>query len=334
MVTQREVAKRARVSVATVSRLINEKVYVSPRVRDRIQRAIRDLGYKPNLVARSLKLSKTKTLGLIFPDIENAFFISLIKKAEEVAHDNHYSVILCNTENKPEKEKMYIDVLTGRLIDGYIIIPSISNNPDAYQALRDKKVVFVDRISGLDGEICIKLDNIGAVMTAVDYLVELGHRRIGIINVPLQITPGAERFEGYKLGLKKHGIPFDDDLVRFAGFLPETGYSKTNELLSLKHRPTALLPMGGPTTIGALKAIRELGLVIPSDVSVIGIDDFTCAELLNPPLTIIAQPAYEFGTLAINMLLHIMRGKSVSQRLVELEPRLVLRESCGKPFGS
>jgi DNA-binding LacI/PurR family transcriptional regulator len=330
MATQRDVAKKARVSIATVSRSINSKGYVSPGVRDRINRAILDLGYKPNLVARSLKLKKTRTIGLIFPDIENPFFISLVKKAEEVAHRNNYSVILCNTENKAEKEKMYIDVLLGRIIDGFIIIPSLSTNPQMYAALKKEKAVFVDRTSGMKEEICITLDNVDGVMLAVDHLAGLGHRRIGVVNVPLDITTGLDRYEGYKKGLATHGVALDMEIVRFADFTPEAACAKTIEILKGQRPPTALLPMSGPTTIGSLRAVRELRLKVPDDISIVGFDEFTYAELLNPPLTTISQPAYDFGSIATETLLKLVRGKRVKTGRIELKPRLIVRESCGK----
>lgn len=330
MATQRDVAKKAGVSIATVSRAINDKGYVSPEVRKRISRAIFALGYKPNLVARSLKLKKTRTIGLIFPDIENPFFISLIRKAEEVAHRNGYSVILCNTENKTEKERIYIDVLLGRLIDGFIIIPSSSTNSRMYDALKKEKVVFVDRTSGVEDEICITLDNVGGVMLAVDHLVGLGHRRIGIVNVPLDITTGADRFEGYKKGLAAHGLALDPSIVGFADFTPEAARAQTAAMFRNERRPTAVLPMSGPTTIGVLTAVKESRLKIPEDVSVIGFDEFAHAPLLDPPLTTISQPAYEFGTTAMETLLKLVRGQRVRRGRIELKPTLILRESCGK----
>ncbi len=328
MATQRDVAKRSQVSVATVSRYINKVGYISPEIKKKIQKAIDELNYRPNLVARSLKLSSSKTFGFIFPDIENQFFIKLIKKAEETAINYGYNVILCNTENDTEKGKMYVEVLKGKLVDGYLIIPSTSEDPASFDILKSERVIYVDRFSGLENEVCIKLDNIIGVKMALEYLIRLGHQRIGVINVPLDITTGLERFQGYKLTLAKHQIPLERKLIKYADYSIESGYERTKELLALADRPSALFPMSGPTTIGALKAIKEKGLMIPDDISIVGFDEFDSAELLHPPLTTVIQPAYEFGARAINALIKIINNEKLGFRILELKPVLMIRESC------
>jgi len=329
MPTQKDVAKRADISVATVSRYINEKGYISPAVKERIRSAIEDLQYKPNLVARSLKMRSSNIIGLIFPDIENPFFISLIKKAEEVAQKNGYNVILCNTKNNPGKEAEYLEVLKGKQVDGYILIPSITTGSDIWKALRNEKVVFLDRAIDEGGEcITVKLDNRKGVKIAIDCLAGLGHRRIGTITVPINITTGFERLEGYRTALSANNLRYDAALVRTADYTAENAYLHTQDLLAQSDRPTALLPMSGPTTVGALKAIKDAGLQIPRDISVIGFDEFEYAKLLNPPLSTIAQPAYEFGEKGIELLLRLLRGEEVSPTTVILDPIFMERDSC------
>ena len=330
MVTQREVAKQARVSVATVSRYINKKGYISPEIQNRILEAIEQLHYKPNLIARSLKLRSTKTLGHIFPDIENEFFIRLIRMAEDIAHKHGYTVILCNTENKVEKEKIYIDVLKGKLVDGYIIIPAVSQEGNQYEILSNENVVYVDRFANVDKEICIKLDNKKGVRLGLEYLIGLGHRRIGIVNVPQNVTTGYDRYEGYRETLLERGIEFDETLVAFADYSVEGSLQETVGLLQSVRPPTAIFPMSGPTTAGALLAIKQLGLKIPQDISIIGFDELEYAELLNPPLTVIVQPAYEFGRIATETLLKIINKKRIGPKLIELEPTLKIRGSCAR----
>jgi LacI family transcriptional regulator len=328
LITQREVAKQAHVSVATVSRYINKKGYISPEIKKRILEAIEQLNYKPNLIARSLKIRSTNTLGFIFPDIENEFFIGLIKMAEEIAHKHGYTVILCNTENKVEKEKMYIEVLKGKLVDGYIIIPATSLEGGHYRLLRSENVVYVDRFAQVDNEVCIKLDNKKGVRLGLEYLTELGHRRIGIVNVPQNVTTGHERYEGYREFLVERGIVVDEELVAFTDYSTEGSQQETLSLLQSDEPPTALFTMSGPTTAGALLAIKQLGLNIPRDVSIIGFDELEYAELLNPPLTVIVQPAYEFGRIATETLLKIINKKRIGPRVLELEPALKIRGSC------
>lgn len=328
MVTQREVAKEADVSTATVSRYINKTGYISPDVKKRINKAIKKLGYKPNLIARSLKIRSTRTIGLIFPAIENNFFISVVKSAEEIARKHNYNIILCNTENASEKEQADMEVLKGKLVDGYLVIPTKSTDSRLYDILEGEKVVFVDRSIGRDDEMLIKLDNKLGAKLAVEHLLHFGHRKIGAINIPTDVTPGYERYAGYKEALLEHQIPLDDRFIKFADFSLESGYKNTKELLTAEEKPTAILPMSNLTTIGALKAIKELDYTIPEDISIVSFDDFEYAELLNPPLTAIAQPAYEFGIQAAEMLLKLMKGKKIKQKIVVLQPALMIRNSC------
>ncbi len=328
MATQRDVARLAGVSVATVSRYINRLGYISPGIKKSIQAAIDELSYKPNLVARSLKLKKSRTIGLIFPDIENAFFISLIKSVEAFAERQNYNIILCNTENDPSKETKYLEMLKGKLVDGYIVIPSVSDDSERYDILEGENVVYADRSVGKKKEICVKLDNKAGVRMAVDYLVALGHRRIGAINVPMNISPGIERHRGYQAALAAHRIPYDEGLVAYADLDVQSAYEKTIELLRGKPQPSALLPMSNLTTIGALKAIKDLGMVVPHDISVIGFDEFIYAELLYPELTTIAQPAAELGSKATELLLRQINGKKCPYGTIELKPNLIVRNSC------
>jgi DNA-binding LacI/PurR family transcriptional regulator len=330
MTTQKGVAIKAEVSVATVSRYINNVGYISPEVQGRIKKAIKELNYKPNLLARGLKLKSSKTIGLVFPHINNPFFIELVRRAEEVAYHNGYNIILCITENRLEREKLYFDVLKGKLIDGYIVIPASSEDSRLYEVLEGEKVVFVDRSTGLEDEILIKLDNVLGVKLAIEHLLNLNHRRIGVINVPLNITTGYERFEGCKAVLAENGIALQAEYIKYADFSIESGYKKARELLRLKIRPTAILTMSGLTTLGALKAIKDSRLSIPGDLSIISFDDFESSELLNPPITTVAQPAAEFGIRAAEILLNLINGKKPRPNRLILKPKLIIRESCRK----
>ncbi|MBD3306986.1 LacI family DNA-binding transcriptional regulator [candidate division KSB3 bacterium] len=328
MITQREVAKEANVSTATVSRYINKSGYISPKVKRRIQRAITKLGYQPNLIARSLKIRSTRTIGLIFPAIENTFFISVVKSAEEIARKHNYNIILCNTENESDKEQADMEVLKGKLVDGYIVIPTVSNTSHLYDILAGEKVVFVDRSSGRDDEVLIKLDNMLGVKLAVEHLLQLGHRNIAAINIPTNTTPGYERYEGYRTTLAAQNIPLDEHFIQFADFSLESGYEKMKALLASAEKPTAVVPMSILTTLGALKAINEFGYAIPDDISLVGFDEFEYADLVHPPLTTVAQPAYEFGIKAVETLLKLMKGKRLRQKTIILQPRLIIRKSC------
>ena len=328
MVNQRDVAKLAGVSSATVSKYINRVGYISPDLKARIEKTIEKLDYQPNLVARNLKMKISNTIGMIFPDIENDFFISLITKAEEIAFKQGYSIILCNTQNNPEKEKYYVKILKGRIVDGYIIITSFNDRAYLEKAMKKEKVVYLDRNIGIKGQILVKLDNVKGAETAIDYLTDLGHKKIGLLNVSTGITPGAERYKGYLKALKKKKIKPDSDLIRISDFTVEDSIKKTQDILELKKRPTAILSISDRVTIGALKAIKNLGMKIPDDISIIGFDDFKTSELLNPPLTAVVQPAYEFGEVGINTLIKIIGGQKLENKTIILEPKFVIRKSC------
>jgi len=327
MTTLKDVAKLANVSIATVSIYVNNKGYISPEKRERIKKAIDELNYKPNLIARILKKKISKTIGIIFTGIENPFFSCLVENAEEVAFKSGYNVILCNTEEDPKKERIYIEILKERFIDGFVIIPAIKNSKQ-YEILKDEKVVFVDRSSGIKNEILIKLDNIMGVKIGIEYLISLGHKRIGVINLPTIMTTGFERFEGYKKELIDNGIELDKNLIKFAKFSIESSYEKTIELLKLEKRPTAIFLMSNLITIGALKAIKDSNLKVPNDISIICFDDFPASELIEPPITTITQPVKEIAILAMEVLIRIISGKRPRKKLNVLEPKLMIRKSC------
>jgi DNA-binding LacI/PurR family transcriptional regulator len=327
--TQRDVARRASVSTATVSRFINQKGYISPLTSRRIDRAIQELRYKPNLLARSLKVRSSKIIGLIFPDIENPFFITLVETAEEVAQKYGYSVVLCNTKNTPVREIDHLEILKGKQADGYIIIPSITSGSALAELLKGEKVVLLDRSIECDAEhVVVKLNNAKGVGLAIDYLAGLGHTRIATILVPTNVTTGQERMVAYRTALRDKGLSYDPNLERNADFSVESAFQQTRELLALRDRPTALLPMSGPTTLGALKAIQESEIRVPDELSVIGFDEFQYAELLKPSLTTIAQPARQFGTMGIQILLQLLRGERPEPKTIVLDPILIKRDSC------
>jgi LacI family transcriptional regulator len=328
MATQYDVAKLAKVSIATVSRYINDKGYISPEYQKRIKDAIEELNYIPNLVARSLKVKSTRTIGLVFPDIDNPFFIGLIKSAEETAQKHDYSVILCNTKNNPAYERKYIEVLKGKVVDGYIIIPTTPEGDSLEDLLGNEKVVYVDRCLRGRGAICVRLDNKKGVRLALEHLFDLGHRRIAAVCVPTNITTGRERLEGYIETLENYGYETDPELIRIGEYSAESSYEQTKKLLEKKLRPTAVIFMSGLTTLGGIRAVKELSLKVPEDLSVVSFDDFETAELLNPPLTTIVQPAKEFGRKAIEILVKLIGGKQVRPNVTILSPELLLRESC------
>lgn len=331
MSTLKDVAKEAGVSVATVSRYVNNRNSVKTSNGKRIQRSIEKLRYHPNLIARSLRLRSTKTIAIVFADIKDPFYNYIAIEAEQTARDNGFSVILCNTEYDPERELQYIELMINRNVDGYLILTSVADSSRLSTMLINEKVVFIDQSSTFPDEVFVKLNNKEGVRLGIEYLVNKGHRDIGVINLTPFSTTGIERYEGYKEALHLYNVPYRPDYVKFCS-TPDwkrNSLKATEELLHLTHPPTALFPMNGASTIGALLAIQRNGLKIPDDISVVGFDDLYFSELLSPALTTITQPVEKFGNTGMQLLIDMIEEKLPHKKnTIELQPQLIERNSC------
>ena len=325
----KDVAKLARVSVSTVSHVLNGTRKVSEETRGGVLAAVEELGYRPNLLAKGLKTRRTFTIGLLISDIQNAFFTSLVRGVEDEALSRGYHLFLCNTDEDPGREDEYITELAKKRVDGLMVAPS-ARREDHVRRLRAEGVpfVFVDReVEGVDAHV-VSVDNGMGMRLIAGHLVGLGHRRVGMISGPLDKASGFERYTGLRAALADLGAPLDDNLVRFGDFRTMGGWEGARELLRLPSPPTALVIANNQMTLGALLAAKEEGLRVPADVSVVGFDDPEWAPLTDPPLTTLAQPTYEMGVRAAKLLLdRIEGGDGTAPRRVLLEPWLEVRES-------
>jgi LacI family transcriptional regulator len=297
--------------------------------------AVEELGYQHNLLAKSLRVRRTFTIGLLISDIQNPFFTSVVRGVEDVALSRGYHLFLCNTDENPDREDAYTIELTKKRVDGLIVASAAPRRHGARRIrLADVPVVFMDReVEGLEAD-AIRVDNLSGMRMAVKHLVGLGHEHIGLISGPLEKTSGYERYKGFEVALSKLGLRFEGSLVRFGNFRTSSGRKGADELLRLPDPPTALIAANNKMTLGALLSIREQGLSIPEDVSVIGFDDMEWAPLANPPLTTVAQPSYEMGVRAAQMLLDKIGGPADgATNRVLLQPSLVVRESTAPPAG-
>ena len=328
----RDVAERASVSVSTVSHVLNGTRRVADGTREGVLTAIEDLGYQPNLLAKSFKTQKTFTIGLLISDIQNSFFTSVVRGVEDVALSRGYHLFLCNTDEDVSREDEYITELLKKRVDGLIVASAAPRQGQNWHPrIEDKPFVFLDReVQGIDADV-IRVDNPRAMRLISEHLVSLGHRRIGLVSGPLDKASGYERYEGLRSALEDLGVELEDSLVRFGDFRTAGGREKTRELLGLSHPPTALVAANNQMTLGALLAVREKGLRIPADISVVGFDDPEWAPLVHPPLTTLAQPTYEMGVGAVRMLLERMEGLDGASRMTLLEPWLEIRESTSSP---
>jgi DNA-binding LacI/PurR family transcriptional regulator len=289
-----------------------------------------ELGYQPSRVARRLRMEATQILGLIISDITNPFFTSVVRGIEDVAYANQYSLLLCNSDEDPARESLYVDVLQAERVAGIIISPADENSTSCEPLLRnDVPVTVMDRRLRQFDVDTVLVDNVKGAYQATSHLIRLGHRRIGLIGGPSRITTGRERQEGYEKALTEHGLELNQRLIKIGDFKQDSGYQRACELLEMADLPTAIFAANNLMTLGALNAIHEKGLNIPQDIAIVGFDDMPWAPSLDPPLTAVSQPTYELGCTAANLLLQRIADKGREIVEMKLEPCLIIRDSCG-----
>lgn len=329
--TIKDVAAHAGVSVATVSAVINENKYVSAELAQRVRSSIAALGYERNSLAQSLKKHASHTIGLIISDITNPFFTTLVRGAEDTAHAHGYTLILGNTDEDLVKEAAYLHLLRTKRADGLIVAVTAGSHEHlrAWPSQR-LPLVCVDRSLVDLGLDAVLVDNVLGACQAVEHLIGLGHRRVGIITGLPGITSTDERLAGYRQALAAHGLPIETALIAEGNSRVEGGERAARCLLtSGSSRPTALFVTNGQMVIGALKALADLGLACPEEIAVVGFDDFEWAMVLRPRVTTLRQPSYEMGRRAVLLLLERLRGHGGKAREIRLPPELIVRESCG-----
>ena len=332
MITIKDVAERARVSFTTVSHVVNGTRTVSDESRKRVLEAIKDLKYVPSAAARSLKINRTFTIGLITSNNTNPFFAEVVRGVEDTCYENGFNVILCNSDDSPSKQRRYVRVLSEKQVDGLIVMSS-GGGAELAQVLQSVAMpcVEVDRdIEDLDFDM-VKVDHEFGADLAIQHLLALGHRRIACIAGPLSLSPVVQRVHGYRSALQAAGLEAPDVLMRESDFTSAGGYRAMMGLLSVPERPTAVFAGNDLIAIGAICAAAEAGLRIPADLSIIGFDDIALAAYTNPPLTTVAQPMNETGRLAARMLIdRIERPSRPAQREL-VKPSFRVRQSTVAP---
>jgi DNA-binding LacI/PurR family transcriptional regulator len=327
-----EVARRADVSVSTVSRVLNVPDKVSADTRSRVEQAIEELGYRPSRVARRLRVRRGRAnmVGLIIPDIQNPFYSDIVRGVEDVAYHRDYAVILCNSDENQAREEFYLNVLVAESADGVILPPILGDEKTtARLSGLPLPVVCLDRRLSRLAVDTVVVDNRQGAYDAVTHLIRLGHRRIGLLDGPFMLSSFRERKEGYRAAHLDHGLPLDERLVASGEPRQEDGRRLAAELLALPEPPTALFAASNLITLGALEAIRDRGLEVPRQVAVVGFDDAPWAGLLACPLTTVSQPSYEMGRRAAQLMFDRLDEPARSPALVILAPTLVVRASCG-----
>jgi LacI family transcriptional regulator len=331
-VTLKDIAAQAGVHLSTVSRVLNHKrplQRISERTRLKIIEIANELNYQPNEMARSLRLKRTFTIGLILPDISNSFFSRMARSIEIEAEKNGYTVIICNSAEVPEKEHQLIELLIQKCIDGLIITP-VQQTPEQFEMLRQKNFPFVFMINHYENlkTNAIITDNHGDAFKATQYLIQTEHRRIGCIHGRPDLIFNRERLAGYRDALQAYQFPENPHFQQECDFSVSGGCQGALAILSQPTPPTALLITDNLLTIGALKAIHQLKLHVPNDISIIGFCDDPAVDVFNPPITTISHPLDEIGQRAFTLLNQTMQNKNNQEvTKIVLNTKFHLRES-------
>ena len=324
-----DVAHAAGVSISTVSHVLNGTRYVSPDTKSRVIAAIEQLNYHPSSLARAMVRQETRTIGLIVPDIGNPFYADLGRGVENYGYDAGYSVVLCNSDRRAEKETAYLDMLISKRVDGVIYATS-DQAEERLAPLHAHHVPVVTFDRDYAGISAIMLDNYSGGMAATRHLVELSHRRIACITGPASPSLSSDRVRGYRDALEAGGLPEDPALILHGDWTYASGYDATKALMDLPDRPTAIFACNDAMAIGAMGALRELGLGVPSQVSVVGYDNITASAYACPPLTTVATPIRELGEQLCQLLLDsINMPQQQEVRRLVMHSELIVRQSTG-----
>lgn len=327
-----DIAERANVSPGTVSKILRGSYTGSQKTKEYVLKIAKELGYTPNIIASSLKSRKSRTIALIVPEISVPFFPELSRGVEDIAKENEYNMILCNSNNDPIQEVKYLESLEKRWIDG-IIFSRITGN-----TLREKiptlltnkvRMVFVDRVPKENNLpiAMVEIDNEKATYDAVKFLIKLGHNSIACITGPLNTRIAQQRLEGYKRALKENNLPIKDELIVEGTFKLDSGFRGVNILLERGINFTAIFACNDLMAVGAIKALKKRGLSVPEDISVMGFDGIPLCEYIEPALTTVAQPMYEMGRTAAILLFESIKEGTMPRGHIILDTRIEVRES-------
>jgi LacI family transcriptional regulator len=332
MATIVDVARRAGVSVSTVSHVVNRTRTVSPGTARLVEQAIAATGYTPNSIAQSLARSATNSVGIAISAISNPYFSDIICAIETECSRLGLMVFLSDTQDDADQELRVVRALHQRRVDGIILAPSADPERKALKYLEGAGIpcVLVDRLPPA------RFDRVGvhnkrAMELLVSHLIGHGHKRIGLIAGQPGFATTLERIDGYRAALLAHGLPWDEDLLQAGNPTVGSATAATRKLLALADRPTALATGNNLATIGAMRAIREAGLRVPADLALAGFDDFEWADCFEPRLTVIAQPCQEIGRRAAALLVERIGRQDDRKRTIRLQPTLIVRNSCGCP---
>ena len=327
MSTIKDVAKMANVSVATVSRVLNNSDSVTDKTREKVLHAIQELNYQPNLLGRNLRRSETRMILILLPTISNTFYSKVVKGMEDTGHRNGYNVMICTTNSEKQREEIYLNILKNKLADGVIFLAPEIDAQELSKIGKSFPVVQCCEYKENADVPSVSIDNEAAAYHAVQYLISSGHRRIGMISSNSTFISTVHRENGYKKAIQEAGIEWNPNLIVYGNYGFRSGLNKTRQLLDMEDRPTAIFAISDMMAIGAIRAAQEKGLRVPDDVAVIGFDNVSFLSMIVPKLTTIAQPQYEMGAAAMDILLQRIKNETVQVQHIRMGYELIVRDS-------
>ncbi len=329
MATMKDIARLAGVSTSTVSHVINKSRFVSDEIAERVNNAAQQLNYAPSALARSLKMNRTKTIGMLVTTSTNPFFGEVVKGVERSCYHQGYNLILCNTEGDNQRMKASINTLLQKRVDGLLLMCSTLEGErlDVFDRYPDIPIVVMDWGPILFASDKIQDNSLQGGYMAAKHLIESGHKEIGCITGPLIRHQAQMRYEGYKRALAEAGIAINPDWIVESDFECEGGYQAFEKLYERGKLPSALFVSNDMMAMGVIQAASQRGLRVPDDLSLIGYDDVHIAKFMTPALTTIHQPKYRLGKAAVDTLLYRLENPDTTAQVVQLEPTLVVRSS-------
>jgi len=326
----KDVARLAGVSTSTVSAVVNQNVPVSPERKERVLRAMAALHYQPDEIARSLKKGRTKAIGVVVPDITNAFYPEVVRGVEEAAFARGYAVFLCDSQEDASRENDHLLALFSRRVDGVLL--ACCNDSIAYETTLELHVpcVFMDRLPASKAEGTVSTDNVEAGSMATRHLLDLGHQRIAMIVGRLSLSPHRDRLEGFRKAMQEANLPIRDEYLVQGDVQIESGVDAARQLLGLEARPSAVIASNSKLLLGLLQVFDEEKVKVPQQISVVGFDDYAWNKYLSPSITTVAQPTFEMGRQAFGLLLQLMNRDEMTQstsRHLRLGAELRVRHS-------
>jgi LacI family transcriptional regulator, repressor for deo operon, udp, cdd, tsx, nupC, and nupG len=326
MANIQQVAQKAGVSVATVSRVLNNAQSVSPETRRKVENAIKDLNYEPSMLGRNLRNSESRLLLVLLPSISNPFYSDIINGIQDTAIANNYNILLCETDSKPERENIYFNMVKNKLADGVISMDPTVNKKKLNELAEKHPVILCSEYEEGGSIPYVTIDNELAAYQAVKHLIKLGHEKIAMINSDEKFLYARLRREGYERALREFHLPIRNEWIYHTRDLQfQNGVQAMRMLLQLEEQPTAVFAVSDTLAIGALKGLNLKGMQAPEHMAIVGFDNISFSNMTNPTLTTISQPMYKMGCIAANMLMNSIKGEKVESIILDHE--LIIRES-------